>query len=205
MWVASLGTMGASINLTAATPFLPANEIGAYFAAQKTSQLLQLPIIAVNIAATPVFARLYHQKESDSLRAVGRKLALLIAGPLTLAALSITFLAPDLLALFDPGFATASAALTILALSYLVIGLGGPTRQLMLMSDGERDVVRLTLWSEAVGLALVPILVPFLGIVGAALAAFAARVIFTVMSVMWCRKKLGVDTSVLSLLPGKRA
>lgn len=202
MWLASLGTMGASLNLSAAALFLPADQIGAYFAAQKTSQLLQLPIMAINIAATPVFARLYSKNDIDGLRNVGRKLALLAAGPLALGTAVIVFFAPGLLSLFDPAFASAALALTLLAGSYLLIGLGGPTRQLMLMSDGEKHVVRLTLISEAVGLALVPVLVPLFGIIGAALAACVARTLFTVLTVIWCRRHLGVDTSVLSLLPG---
>ncbi|MEO9652460.1 MAG: lipopolysaccharide biosynthesis protein [Roseobacter sp.] len=204
MWLASLGTMGASLNLSAAALFLPPDQIGAYFAAQKTSQLLQLPIIAINIAATPVFARLHSKNDFDGLRNVGRKLAMLIAVPLAIGAGIIIFFAPQLLSLFDPAFASAALALTLLAGSYLLIGLGGPTRQLMLMSNGEQQVVRLTLISEVAGLALIPILVPLFGILGAAIAACVARVLFTVMTVSWCRGRLGVDTSILSLLPGFR-
>lgn len=204
MWVASLGTMGASLNLSAAALFLPPDQIGAYFAAQKTSQLLQLPIIAINIAATPVFARLHSQNDISGLCDVGRKLAMLIAGPLAIGAAILIFFAPDLLSLFDPSFAAAALALSILAGSYLLIGLGGPTRPLMLMSNGERPVVRMTLISEAVGLMLIPILVPAFGIVGAALAALVVRVLFTLQTVAWCRTKLSVDTSILSLLPGGR-
>jgi O-antigen/teichoic acid export membrane protein len=199
MWLASLGTMGASLNLSAAALFLSPAEVGAYFAAQKTSQLLQLPIIAINIAATPVFARLYSQRDTEGLREVGRKLSMLIAVPLLIGAGVIAGLAPQLLALFDPAFVTATLALVLLAFSYLLIGLGGPTRQLMLMADGERPVVRLTLISEIAGLALIPVLVPSFGILGAAIAACVARVIFTVMTVIWCRTHLGVDTSVLSV------
>lgn len=201
MWLASLGTMGASLNLSAAALFLPPDQVGAYFAAQKTSQLLQLPIMAINISATPVFARLHSQQDTQGLRNVGRKLAALIAVPLLIGAAIIVGFAPQLLSLFDPAFASAALALTLLAGSYLVIGLGGPTRQLMLMSNGERHVVRLTLVTEAVGLALIPLLVPAFGILGAALSACVVRVLFTVMTVIWCRARLGVDTSVFSLLP----
>ncbi|WP_262386375.1 lipopolysaccharide biosynthesis protein [Roseobacter fucihabitans] len=202
MWLASLGTMGGSLNLSATSLFLPPEQIGAYFAAQKTSQLLQLPIIAIDIAVTPVFARLYSQNDIAGLRNVGRNLAMLVAIPLAIGAAVIVGFAPQLLALFDPAFISATLALTLLAGSYLVIGLGGPTRQLMLMADGERQVVRMTLISEAVGLALIPILVPLFGILGAAMAACVARVLFTMMTVLWCRKHLSVDTSVLSLVPG---
>lgn len=204
MWLASLGTMGANLNIASAALFLPADQIGAYFAAQKISQLLQLPIIAINISATPVFARLYNQNDMEGLRNVARKIAMLIAVPLALGAAIIGVFAPQLLALFDPTFASAALALILLAGSHLLVGLGGPTRQLMLMSNGERQVVRLTLISEIAGLALIPILVPMFGIVGAALAACAARVLFTAMSVFWCRMQLGVDTSLLSLVTSQK-
>lgn len=205
MWLASIGTMGGSLNLSATALFLPPEQVGTYFAAQKTSQLLQLPITAINIAAAPVFARLHSQGDVDGLRDVGRKLALLISAPLALGTVVVGLLASWLLSLFDPAFAVAAPVLTLLAGSYLVIGLGGPTRELMLMSDGEQDVVRLTLISEGVGLVLIPVLVPLFGIMGAGLAACVARVLFTVTSVLWCRRRLGVDTSVFSLLPGASA
>jgi len=204
MWLASLGTMGANLNLAFAALFLPLAHVGAYFAAQKTAQLLQLPIMAINIAATPVFARLHAEGDQAGLRDIGRKLALLIVLPLACGTGIIAGFAPQLLALFDPAFTMATLALIMLAGSYLVIGLGGPTRQLMLMSDGERDVVRLTLITEGIGLALIPVLVPAFGILGAALAAVTARVLFTILTVLWCRRRLGVDTSVLALLPGAR-
>ena len=47
---------------------------------------------------------------------------------------------------------------------------------------------------------LIPVLVPAFGILGAAIAACVARVIFTVMTVIWCRRHLGVDMSILSVL-----
>lgn len=200
MWIATIGTMGANLNIVAAAPFLPAEQIGAYFAAQKIAQLLQLPVLAVNIVASPIFARLHSQRDTGELRAIGRKLALLLVGPLAAGTLVVVTFAPELLGLFDPYFAVASAAMILLAAGYLITGLGGPVRQLMLMADGERDVVRLTLLSEAGGLAMVPLLVPSFGIMGAAFAALTARTIFTVAAVMWCRGRLGVDASVLSLV-----
>jgi len=203
MWLASLGTLGASLNLTLAAPYLEVAMVGAYFAAQKTSQLLQLPLMAVKIAATPLFARLYRLGDFAALRDVARRLILLIAVPLTIGVLIIGFFAEDLLALFDPSYASGAWALMILAGSYLCLGLGGPARQLMLMSNGERDLVRLTLYTEAVGLALVPILVPFYGIVGAAIAALIGRLAFTIVTVSWCRRHLGVDPSALALLRRK--
>lgn len=199
MWLASLGTMGASLNLSASAVFLPADQVGAYFAAQKTAQLLQLPIIAINMVAAPAFARMYSKGDFDGLRAVGRKLAMLIAGPLAIGAAIMVLFAAQLLSLFNPAFAVAALALMLLAGSYMIIGCGGPARQLMLMSNGERPLVRLTLISEIAGLALIPVLVPAFGILGAAVAACVTRAIFIVTAVIWCRRHLGVDTSVLSL------
>lgn len=200
MWIASLGMMGGNINVVVASAFLPAAEIGSYFAAQKTSQLLQLPIMAINIVAGPIFARLFSQNKIGELRDAARKMAMLLIIPLVLSTLIIMIYGEQLLSLFDPAFAEAAVALTALALGQLIIGLGGPTRQLMLMADGERKVVHFTLMSECIGLALIPIAVPLFGIIGAAIAILVTRVLFTGLTVLWCRSQLGVDTSVLSIV-----
>lgn len=200
MWLASLVTMGANLNVVLAAAFLPAEQVGAYFAAQKTSQLLQLPILAVNIVAAPTFARLYARNDTDALREVSRKLALILVLPLVVGACIVVIFAPQVLSLFDPSFKVASTALIVLATSYLLMGFGGPARQLMLMADGDRELVTMTAAAEITGLILVIVLVPLTGLVGAALAALAAKVIFIVFAVRWCRRRLGVDTSVFSLL-----
>lgn len=200
MWLASLVAMGANLNVVLAAAFLPPEQVGAYFAAQKTAQLLQLPILAINIVAAPTFARLYARGDFAALRDVSRKLALILVLPLVVGAGILVAFAPQILALFDPTFDVAVTALIILALSYLVMGLGGPARQLMLMADGDDKLVMMTAAAEVIGLALVPILVPMIGLIGAAIAALAAKAIFIVVAVAWCRQKLGVDTSVFALL-----
>jgi O-antigen/teichoic acid export membrane protein len=204
MWLAAVVTMGGNLNVVVAALFMPPDVVGAYFAAQKISQLLQLPILAVNIVAGPAFARLHARGDRQGMRDVGRRLALILALPLTAGAILIAATAPWLLGLFDPLFEIAAAALIVLSMSFLFAGLGGPVQQVMLMADGERDFVRLTAIGELAGLALIPVLVPFFGIMGAAVAALTAKVIFTVMAVLWCRSRLDVDTSILALLPSSR-
>ncbi len=201
MWIASMAMMGANLNIVVASPFLSNDQIGAYFAAHKISQLLLLPIMAINVVAAPTFARLHNQGKAPELQDVGRKLALILAVPLIVGAVVVESLAPELLGLFDPAYAAAAPALLILTISFLFFGLGGPTQQLMLMAGGERDYVRLTFISDGIGLALVPVLVPIFGPVGAALGLLTSRVLFTVMAVLWCRARLQVDTSILSLMP----
>ncbi len=201
MWIASMAMMGANLNIVVASPFLSNDQIGAYFAAHKISQLLLLPVMAINVVAAPTFARLHNQGKAPELQDVGRKLALILAVPLILGAAMVQSLAPELLGLFDSAYAVAAPALLILTMSFLFFGLGGPTQQLMLMAGGERDYVRLTFISDGIGLALVPVLVPHFGIVGAALGLLTSRVLFTIMAVLWCRARLQVDTSILSLMP----
>ncbi|WP_292290421.1 polysaccharide biosynthesis C-terminal domain-containing protein [Marivita sp.] len=201
MWIASLALMGASLNIVVASPFLSNDQIGAYFAAHKTSQLLLLPVMAINVVAAPTFARFHSQGKNANLQDVGRKLAIILAPPLFGGALFLVILAPNLLALFDPAYASAAPALVVLAMSFLFFGLGGPTPQLMLMAGGERDYVKMTLVSDGIGLCLLPFLIPAFGIVGAAMGLLVSRILFTIMAVTWCRTNLRVDTSILSLLP----
>lgn len=200
LWLAALVTMGANLNVVVTAALVPADQVGAYFAAQKTSQLLQLPILAINIVAGPRFARLYARGDRAGLQQIARRMALILLVPLALGALVVMLWAPAVLGLFDPAFVVAVPVLLVLAASHLFMGLGGPFQQLMLMADGERMLVQLTAGAEIAGLVMIPVLVPFFGILGAALGVLATKLLLTILALIWCRRHLQVDTSVLALI-----
>ena len=85
---------------------------------------------------------------------------------------------PDtLIALVNPDFTTGTTALTVLALSLLVNAFAGPVDLALLMLGRARLSLAVTAAALCVDLALVWVLVPRLGIVGAAVAWGAAVVV----------------------------
>lgn len=196
IWLAPVFAMGTSFAVVVATPFLPAEQIGAYFAAQKIAQLLQLPIIAINMVASPIFARLHARGKRAELQTVAGRVSLILCLPLGLGALAIMGFAPMLLGLFDPGFSVYAGALILLAAGWLFRGLCGPAYPMMLMTGGERHVVRLNAVFETLGILLIPVFIGLFGLIGVALVATAVRIASTLAAVFWCRRSLGVNPSI---------
>lgn len=199
LWIAPVLAMGASLTVVVAAPFLPADEIGAFFAAQKTAQLLQLPKVAIGIVAAPIFARLHATADVDAMQVTARRLSIIILLPLAIGAFFLIWFASELLALFDPAFSFASSTVIVLAVGWLVVGLGGPANQLLLMTGRERDFVRLTAVCELIGLVLIPASALAFGLIGVAVAAIVPRVVLTILLVITCRRHVLVDTSIASL------
>jgi O-antigen/teichoic acid export membrane protein len=98
---------------------------------------------------------------------------------------------PFLLDLFGRDFRAGQFALVILLLAQLVAVMSGPAAQVLSISGGERDC------AFAVGLALAAtvllqaMLVPTLGLDGAAVAALAGTLTWNISLLCFARRRLG--------------
>ena len=199
-WLASLVGMMANHLAVVFTAFsLSDTETGAFFAASKITQLIQLPLMAANIVAAPVISRLFAAKDFTGIQNTCRTIApfLILVSVLSAA---VMFMAPAwLLSLFDSAYTIAAPALVFLALGQLINVVCGPTGILLLMTNGERHFLILTGISEGLGLVLILVLAPNFGLVGAASAALVGKLGWNILAVIWCKRQLNIDPSLLSI------
>lgn len=187
--------LSAVVILAAAGP----NEAGAYFAADRISMLLSLTLISVNMVAAPQFARLHQLGDQAALQRTCRQLALLLIVPIILGNAIILYLGGFLLELFDPSYTLALGALAVLLGGQTANALSGSTGYLMLMSGGEKQLaILLAVW-QSIGLFLIWLLTLQYGITGGAIGSFIGNVGWNLGAILWCRKTLGIDPSVLGI------
>lgn len=204
-WFASVvGIMAGHLSVIFVSTILPAAETGAYFAAAKVSQLVQLPVIAVNIVSAPILARQFWQADPSGMQSTCRSVTPFLFGGTLLGAIIVYFTPNMILSFFDPSFTIATSALLILTFGQLLSAVCGPTGTLMLMAGGEKDFVKMIAVSEGIGLALIFAFSPLLGIVGAAVASVVGKIGWSIGSALWCRRKLGVDATLLNLLRSRQ-
>jgi O-antigen/teichoic acid export membrane protein len=105
---------------------------------------------------------------------------------------------PLVLSLFGDAYVDGQAILLILSAGFLVEAATGPSKIVMMMTGHERAYVLVVGVVTVVGIALTIVLLPVFGLVGAAGASCAARVVSQVAIAAWCRRVIGIDTSILS-------
>ena len=175
-------------------------EAGAYFAAQKTAQLLGLVLIAGGLATAPTMARLYHAGQLTELQTLCRKLSLAIVLATTAGYLFLIVAGKVMLGFFDPSFVAAYPLLLIIGFGALVDAVSGPNSYLMQMTSFEKDYLKIMVASYAIVLIAQFALIPRFGSLGAALASSLGVVLWNLASIAVLRKKAKLDPSLLSLV-----
>jgi O-antigen/teichoic acid export membrane protein len=168
---------------------------GIYTVAQKGAELIVLILFATNMPLAPAVARLYAKGDRDGLEHTIERMAratLLVSAPI--AAGFIAF--PGIyLGLFGSGFQTAAPALMILALGQLINAAAGPSGNVLIMTGNERIAVRGVAAGLVANVVLAVLLVPPLGVTGAAIAFAASLVLWNVALVVVARRRVGVNVT----------
>ena len=193
-WVA---TMNLAMNWTSSLllgVWCTNADVGVFNVALRTAQLTSFVLFAVNSIAAPKFAELYRQGNAKQLGSVARnsaKLMILVASPVLL--LFICF--PGLImGLFGQEFADRSLVLTILAIGQFVNVATGSVGYLLMMSGNERLVRNNVVFIALLSITLNLILIPFAGVVGAAVATAVSLAAKNLIAVYLVKLRLRIQT-----------
>ncbi|RVU16567.1 lipopolysaccharide biosynthesis protein [Methylobacterium oryzihabitans] len=177
---------------------LSPEQVGLYFAATRLLQFL----VFVSFAASAVTAQRYAEAAARGDRA---RLAALVRrwSRLTLLATLATGLAlaaagPVLLGLFGPEFRASAGLLAVLVAGQIGAAAFGPAEDVLTMLGGEGACAAVTLGLVAVAAVLVLALVPFLGVMGAAIAAGGIAVARGAILALLARRIHGLATPALA-------
>lgn len=173
--------------------FRGVDEVALLAVAQRTSMLITLVLISVNMVVSPIFASLYNEKNIDELTRVARlsvKFLIVFAMPILLA--MIIF--PDMfLVFFGNEFSSAAPALRVLAIGQMINVLTGPVDHLLSMSGHEKELRNASFISGTTCLVFGFLLIPSFGVVGAAYAIALAVIIQNFISLYFVEKYLGIN------------
>ena len=167
-------------------------EVGIFSVALRTSIVPSLFLISINSIVAPKFAELYKQGDIKALGSMAfnsTKMIIVFSAPV----LILFLISPGwVMGLFGPQFINGASILIILCMGQLVSTVTGPVSTLLMMTGNER----LERNSIAVSLAFNAImgvtLIPFYGVVGAAIATAAGVVVKNILSsyLVWYRLRI---------------
>lgn len=168
-------------------------EAGVYGTASRFALLGTLAIEAVRLAIAPQLGSLFARGDLDGAQHVYRVATwwlMVVSWPVYLA---IALFAPVVLRIFGAGFGEAQDALTILALAMLVsIGTGNVTVVLLMAGRSVWNLQNAAV-SFVINVTLNVILIPRMGITGAAVAWAASIAWDNLAPLVQIRRSLGIS------------
>jgi O-antigen/teichoic acid export membrane protein len=179
---------------------LGTTQAGIYRVAVLGSVVAITVVVAAEVALSPLCSRSYTSGQVDSLRRLVRLTSLLSFVTTALGGVGLWLVGEPLLRWLRPEFVAAFPPLLILLWGAALGQLFGPTRSLAMMASEQRAAA----WSAGIGVAinvaLNLALIPRYDLLGAAYAT--AITLFLTRGGLWLylRRKIGVDTSVFSVI-----
>lgn len=189
--------------------FEDVEKVGMYRVAVQGAAIVPLGLSAVNMVASPQFARLYARQDMVHLQQVATmssRIILLLTLPVVIVFLF--FGKPILGHLFGPDYISAYGPLAILTLGQLANAAFGSVAFLLNMTGHEHITARAVGFAAICNVILNLTFIPSLGMNGAAIAT--ATTTFLLNFLLWysLRRQLGVESMAVSfstaLLRGSR-
>ncbi|MGB3335801.1 MAG: lipopolysaccharide biosynthesis protein [Devosia sp.] len=178
---------------------------GVYFNAFRTAGLMTLFTFAIELVIAPMVARHYHAGEMRQAQAI-TALCAWAGFVFSLAIFAGFVLWGDwILSFFGPAYSEGTLVLVLLALGLLFDAATGPSKIVMMMTGHERAYVAIFGIIMALGFIVQIAVIPAFGIVGAAAANMGARIVAQIAIALWCRFRVGLDTSLLGVFSIRRA
>jgi O-antigen/teichoic acid export membrane protein len=199
---ASMHYVIAHIGVIMLGVFRTEEEVGFYIAAMKLATVTSFLLNAVNSMAAPKFAELFHNDRKDDVFQVARKASKLIFYATTPILFALIVGGRFLLCLlFGEGFAVAYAALVFLAIGQFVNSAAGSTGIFMNMTGNEKAFRNIVMIAAVLNVMMNILLIPGLGIVGAAVAGMISVASWNVGVVVFVRVKYG---EMIGYVPGTK-
>ena len=177
--------------------YLNAREVGIYSVAATMVTFVGIFLQSVNQIFAPTIAELFAKGEHELLLKLYQTLTKWSLGLTIPLALGIMIFAKPLMGIFGPDFREGWPVLAIATIGQLVSCSVGSVGLLLLMSNQQNRMVRAQAITMVLTLALNLVLIPRLGLIGAAIATAATN---TTLNLLWyldVRRRL-------SLIPSRK-
>lgn len=169
-----------------------ARDVAYYDTAFKLASVTALALMAINAIQAPMFAEAYHKKDMPGLADLVYKSTRVLFITTIPASILMVIFAKPLLGLFGPEFVSGALAMKILVAGNVINALTGSVGILLQMTGHQQAYNRIILWSSLLSVLLCIILIPTYGIIGAAIASSATRIIQNLFALRRAYLSLGI-------------
>jgi O-antigen/teichoic acid export membrane protein len=178
---------------------LDKEQSGIYGIASRIAALVAYGLYVSNIILMPHISSLYTEKRYLSLEKILRKISrynFIIAG---LIFIIIYIFRYELLQLFGNNFTNGETVLIILCFAQILNVIAGSVGALMTMSGNENYLSSVMLFSVLLNIVFNSLLIPKMGIEGAALATGLSIIFWNYILLMHTNKIIGINPSIVNV------
>jgi O-antigen/teichoic acid export membrane protein len=173
-------------------------EVGHYAIAVKLATLTTFVLVSINSMAGPKFSELFHTGRMDDLFHVAQKSSKLLFWTTTPILLGLLLLGKPVLGyFFGAEFTVAYPALVLLILGQFVNSVSGSTAMFMNMTGRQNIFKNITFGAALLNISSNLLLIPRLGIIGAAFSAMISVSFWNIVTLVYMKKKHGQTTGYL--------
>lgn len=175
-------------------------EAGAFFAALKTVEVLNIFLMAVTLVVAPKIAKSVADRDRDMFQLTCNKAIIMQGVPVAVACVIVFVGAEMFMGLFSSEFARYSNVLRLLAVGMLINAMTGAT--VLILQLIGKHWIQVGLQGGALFLAvlLLPLLCNQFGVYGAGLSFILSKLIWNVGAIMIIKHNNSVDPSLLGLM-----
>ena len=148
-------------------------EVGIYYAAIKTVSLIAFVQFAISAAISARLSVLHVSRRKTELQKLMKEAQIMSLVPSLICAAPLVMFGKWILALFGEPFVQGYPAMVIVALGLIVRAAAGPSQNLLMVAGRQNQAAMILAGAVLINLALCGLLIPGMGLVGAALAAAA--------------------------------
>ncbi|MBE1208426.1 lipopolysaccharide biosynthesis protein [Aminobacter carboxidus] len=181
--------------------YMEPDKVAVYFATVKTLALVHFVYFAVKAGVAQRYARIAHG-ESEELGGFARETVSWTFWPSLAMGVLVLLLGEPLLGMFGPGFADGYPLLFLLVAAVVARSAVGPCESLLTMSGYQNVCAMVYAATLALNIGLNVLLIPTLGLWGAAIATSAAMIFEATALSFTVWRKLGIV--MVLFIPTKR-
>lgn len=167
-------------------------DSGAYSAASRIADVLQLPLVAANVVVAPKIAELYALGKMNELKILAQQVTAIAFGLCCVMALPLLIFPESVLVIFGKRFTDVGTVLRLLALGQLVNAATGCAGLLLTMTGAEWRAAAITLSTGVMAVLANYILAHELGLLGVGVGAAVSIAVWNVWLCVAAYRHTGV-------------
>ncbi len=172
--------------------------LGEYHLAFRLATFISLPLMAFNTLLAPQIAKFFEQKQYIQLRSSVFKIVKWSSFLAVLGIIILIVLGKPLLTLFEPDYVDSYSILILLGIGQLVNVIAGPVGVVMKMTDQHGTYAKILGVSVVLNAIMSLILVPTLGLFGAAISFVLSLIFVNCLGWYLCLKRSNINTSIIT-------
>jgi O-antigen/teichoic acid export membrane protein len=192
--LAELFQVAARVDLVMVGRLLGTADAGLYGAAVRLALLIQIGVSAVNAVTAPRLSAAYALQDRAQLQATADHSVLLMGIGGLVGAGGLIVFAPLFLRILGPAYLPGALAMRVLVLGQIPMCFAGSCGFLLSMTGNQNRLAAAVGIACACNVAGNLLLIPRMGIAGAAWATAASNGVLTLLMVCQGRRRLGVDS-----------